>query len=405
MKKIFCIITILILSIISCQKNNTTDPTVSGDGLTYPDSSMYSRDFRILTINSDGNEDFSTAAKFYRVAEYDKLDIYVEENLGYKKENIDYIANEFNKYYDEEVRIYGTHTDVDNNNKIIIVLYELDDSLNGFFHPWDLQQDKLNNGEILYLNLKKVNEDPDYMSGTILHELQHLINYNVHFGKKEMSAWLNEALSESTSVLFNEATAKSRIDEFNSYTKGYYCFYTWNLPFILNVFANYPSASVFMNWLYQKNGGNSDVFKNIAANSSDEDYQKVLSSVSYIGASSWDNLLLNWLEGIDNGEVAGAKLVIQNAGSRTLLYPGAAVVYSGKSYAADPNLVTRDIGEGIEITLNKNTDLNGAYTLFIVPQSSLSVQASKKYKTADDKISIPKYKHILFDKDGNIKKY
>ncbi|MBW5395846.1 peptidase M30, partial [Brachyspira hampsonii] len=235
MKKILCVIAISILYIISCNRNNVTSPIELIEGLTYPNSSMYSRNFRILSIDSAGNEDLSASAKFYRIAEYDKLDIYIEENEGYRKENIDYIVSEFNKHYDEEIRIYGNHTDVDGNNKIIIVLYDIKNytggNINGFFHYFDLMKDRLNNGEILYMNIKVVNQDADYMSGTILHELQHLINWNVNYIKNgsEMSTWLNEALSESTSVVFNEATASSRIFEFKN-MNGYYCFYTWNLP-------------------------------------------------------------------------------------------------------------------------------------------------------------------------------
>ncbi|MEI0797919.1 hypothetical protein R4Q14_06300 [Brachyspira intermedia] len=41
-----------------------------------------------------------------------------------------------------------------------------------------------------------------------------------------------------------------------------------------------------------------------------------------------------------------------------------------------------------------------------IPKAS-SIQASKMYKTVseDDKPYVPKYRHILFDKDGKIKEY
>ncbi|WP_256097161.1 hypothetical protein [Brachyspira hampsonii] len=41
--------------------------------------------------------------------------------------------------------------------------------------------------------------------GVMMHELQHLINYNMNAinGNREMDVWLDEALSESTSYIYN----------------------------------------------------------------------------------------------------------------------------------------------------------------------------------------------------------
>lgn len=274
---------------------------------------------------------------------------------------MDYIAKVFNDNYAEEVRIYGNHTDVDKNGKIIILLFEINSNyegsvVTGYFYSGDLILGYHNNAEILYMDIKLVNEDPQYMAGTIQHEFQHLINFNVNYieSNKEMSTWLNEALSESTSVLFSPYTVNSRINEFNLSTSGYYCFYTWDLP--LNVFANYPSASVFMNWLYEKNSRNSSVFQSIAKDSSANDYQRVFNNVnSFTSASSWDDLLFKWLEGINNKEVSGAELKIQNACTSISLFPGALVAYSGTLTQTDANLVTANLGGGIELALNKDT--------------------------------------------------
>ncbi|MBW5390310.1 peptidase M30, partial [Brachyspira hampsonii] len=189
-----------------------------------------------------------------------------------------------------------------------------------------------------------------------------------------------------------------------NYMSGYYCFYTWNLP-LYNLFANYPSVSVFVNWLYKKNNNNSSVFQNIAKYSSSEDYERVLNNVSFTGASSWDDLLLKWIDGIKNNEVAGAYLKVQPSESTIPLFPGAAVIYSG-SIQSSGNLVTKDLGNGYQAALNKDTYIgnNPTYINITTPKSS-SVQASKMYDTASDKPYTPKYRHVLFDKDGNIKEY
>ena len=418
MKKIFCTIIILILSIVSCGKNNVTNPAESVDGLIYPNNSMGQKTFK-ADYKEQGNKPYD----FYKVAEYDKLIVYVIAGSGYKPESVDYIANVFNDNYDEEVRIYGEHTDVDKNGKIIILLLELNASysgvtIGGYFYGYDLLLDKNNNAEILYMDIKKVNEDPKYMAGTIQHEFQHLINFNVNYIRngRQMSTWLNEALSESTSLLFSQTTADSRINEFNKATLGYYCFYTWNLPsesvYPNNpnskyIFANYPSASVFMNWLYQKSGKNSSVFQNIAKYSSLVDYDRVLNNVSFTGASSWDDLLLKWIEGVANGEVEGANIEKQEENNNVNLYPGAIVAYNGTLSSSD-NLVTRKLSSGLELALNKDTYVGSSPTHINidVPKIEL-IQASRMYKTVskDDKPYIPKYRHILFDKDGKIKEF
>ncbi|ELV04992.1 peptidase M30, partial [Brachyspira hampsonii] len=269
----------------------------------------------------------------------------------------------------------------------------------------DLLLNQNNNAEILYMDIKIVNENPEYMAGTIQHEFQHLINFNVNYieNGKEISTWLNEALSESTSVLFSPTTVSSRIKEFNI-MNGYYCFYTWNLP-IYNLFANYPSVSVFVNWLYQKNNNNPSVFQNIAKYSSAEDYNRVLNNVSFTGASSWEDLLFKWIDGLKNNEVAGAKLQVQPSESTIPLFPGAAVIYRG-SIQSSGNLVIKDLGNGYQAALNKDTYIgnNPTYINIITPKES-SVQASKMYKTVSDEPYIPKYRQVLFDKDGNIKEY
>ena len=410
MKKIFLMLFLLVV-LSSCQEVSNILGVNIDPSLTYPDETMPKKTFNVFTFGLSGNI-IGKTSQFYKVAEYPKLDIYVMASSGYKPESVDYIANVFNDNYAEEVRIYGEHTDVDKNGKIIILLFEINASYSGaittgYFYGYDLLDGKNNNAEILYMDIKKVNEDPQYMAGTIQHEFQHLINYNVNFiqNNREMSSWLNEALSESTSLLFSQTTVDSRIDEFNTVTFGYYCFYTWDLP-LQNVFANYPSASVFMNWLYQKNGKNSSVFQNIAKYSSLDDYNRVLNNVSFTGASSWDDLLFKWIEGISNNEVAGANLQIQEVGDTVSLYPGAAVAYVGNIQATG-NLVTKDLPDGIQIALNKDTYVGKSPTPIDINVPEIELIQASKYKSVskDDKPYIPKYRHILFDKDGKIKEY
>ena len=214
-------------------------------------SPFYSIDndgFAVYRASSSGSGLSSDFIKANIVKETENLIVFIENGKKYDSNNLDLVCEEFEKYYDKEKLIYGNHTDVDNNGKIIILFLNLNpqsnnkSKLNGYFNPADLINGYGNNADMLYMDLGGLNNYPEYTAGTILHELQHLINYYMNVIQKgsEMEVWLNEALSESTSVLFNKSTVKSRNNEFNNI--NYYCFYTWDLP--INIFANYPSASV-----------------------------------------------------------------------------------------------------------------------------------------------------------------
>ena len=259
------------------------------------------------------------------------LQIYAESGYSYSLYNIRQVAQKFENNYRQMINIYGSHTDMDNNGKIKLLFVDINKNNNsdsyviGYFLQNDLIYGSANNGEILYMDINLLNSSPDTIAGTVLHEFQHLINFNVNYLKKgkEMSLWLDECLAESTAILFDDSVVKTRIKEFNDI--DYYCFYTWYLPYpYQNYFVNYPSASVFMNWLYTKSGKNSNIFRNIAKSTYSADYDKVLKSVSSYGfGNNWENLLKDWINGVKNGAVSGVS--IKTRSYTTYLYPGAAI--------------------------------------------------------------------------------
>ncbi len=366
--------------------------------------------YYVLRINSYDQQKVDYV-KFDEIYESDNLIMYVESGYSAPSSAASYISQEFDKYYNDMISVYGQHTDVDNNGKIKILLFNINSSsssssVTGYFYPLDLLG-QFNNGEILYMDLMSLNVSPRYMAGTIFHELQHLINFNVNALEKsrEMSLWLNEALSESTSVLFSPTTVTSRINEFNNIS--YYCFYTWDLP--IDVFANYPSASVFMNWLYKRSGNNSNIFKTIAGSYIINDYTRVVNSVSSLAiGNSWDSLLLKWIEAVANNEISGAKLSLSKSGASIQLYPGALVAYSG-SLNSSGNLVTKSLSSGIQLALNKDTYIGSSPSSIniTIPNSSYSLRASKSYNSSSEVSQNykSKYRNILFGNDGKIKKY
>ena len=358
MKKLLILICLFSLSFYSCAIRNSLAPKVGLDA---------SRTFTAQVMkggNSAGYFNFPSTL----IKTTDSLAIYLENGKNVSLYALNKMAQEFDYCYDRMTNIYGGHSDVDGNGKIIILLMQINmEGKNGttlaYFNPNDMYNG--NYGEILYMDIDKVNDKTDNAIGTLIHEFQHLINYSHYLNgeRRAMDSWLNEALSESTSVLFNKATAKSRIEEFNNITNKYYCFYTWDLPASYG-FVNYPSTSIFMHWLYNKNGSNSKIFKEIAQSSQPLEYMKVLTAAKNCGiisnTNTWEDLLFSWMSDlITNNNVPKVDStnasVKTNAESSVNLYPGMMVV-STKSTTQNGNIVVRKVNSA-NIILNKDTTL------------------------------------------------
>lgn len=355
-------------------------------------------DFYVMRINGS---QYAEKIKIFKVEETANLIIYAESGYSINYNYVIYVAKKFEDNYSKMINIYGNHTDVDKNGKIIILFQKINANISGnsivmgYFLPNDLIYGDFNNAEILYMDINLLNKNPQLIAGTVLHEFQHLINFNVNYIQKgkDMSLWLNESLSESTSILFDSYMTRNRIDEFNNI--NYYCFYTWDLPFYPNMFVNYPSASVFMNWLYQKNNRNESVFRNIAHSSESEDYKKVLGAAGY--GNNWEGLLINWIDGIKKGQVNGAKINNWNSTWTTTayLYPGA-LVYGNSKIHVNPSTDLSDNPQAIRAQIYEDN--------FIITSRSADNTANENniYLQTTQK---PKYIDLVFDKDGKIKKY
>ena len=353
---------------------------------------------RFYVVRMKSSRQIPDAAEVKMIGETDHLIIYAESGYNVNYNYVNYVAKKFEDNYNSLINIYGNHTDVDKNGKIIILLIKINDNISsgdsvvmGYFLPSDLFYGEFNNAEILYMDINILNANPYIIAGTVLHEFQHLINFNVNDIQKasSMSLWLNESLSESTSVLFDSYTANARIEEFNEI--NYYCFYTWELPYpYQNYFVNYPSASVFMNWLYVKNGRNSNIFKKIASSSQSQDYNKVLYAVS---GNNWGNLLKDWINGVRNGQVGGATVRVRSSAT---LYPGAVV------------------WDGSQVRVNSSTELDNPSSAAIrISTKSSSVMGRSMLNSDendDEEVSLqnngkPRYIDLALDIDGKIRKY
>ena len=344
MKKILFLIFLSIL-FSSCHLRNLTGNGEITDKKT----------FKAQRINSSGYGP-DEVVNAYLVKETEHLAIYVENKYSISDYSLTRIWQDFENYYKDMINIYGEHTDMDGNSKIILVLMKLNQTTSsdvstvlGYFRPSDLIYGKGNNGEILYMDINKCNLDPNKMVGTILHEFQHLINFNLN--KDNIDVWLNEALSESATILFNDNTTLDRMSEFNK-LGGYYSFYTWNLPSDWNggslgdnttqksISSSYPSSSMFMYWLYIKANKNKDIFKDLVRTKYLSSSARIYTIATKYGilSTSWEDLLLKWIIDVDQGVVKKDEQhrAFVNAYKHkvSVLYPSAVLVVA-KNEVAD----------------------------------------------------------------------
>ena len=164
-----------------------------------------------------------------------------------------------------------------------------------------------------------------------------------------------------------------------------------------------------MNWLYIKNNYNEEVFKIIASSKENNAYKKVLAISSSI-PSSWDNLLFQWIEDIDNGIVSGVKInKIKNYDNSSIpLYPGALLVCDsadGLNIESDNSLLikTKKNNNSL-ILLNSDTYTGNKPTSINIKlgynNNSYILRSMKSSIQNDSYLNIisntkPKYRNIL----------
>ena len=389
MKKSYIFLFIIFIFIISCG-NKVTAPSVS-DITYYDPNEAIIKTYPYNLYDGITSTFVGTEGAFKKIAESANAIIYVEESQidkGITKAGVISFLREFENYLPREIEIYGEIPDFDGNGKVIFLMADLNTNattseLGGYFQPSDLLYGKNGAaGEYLHVNLPV----SDITLGIMMHELQHLINaYNNLMQGKSMDIWLNEALSESTSLIFSEPIAKEREDIFNKST--YYSFYTWNLAYSStsgivpvggdgNILMSYASSSMFMKWLDSKTGGNQEIYKEIAhspsAPTSEQRLMNVLSKHGF--ANDMDTVLLDWIEAINNGDITGLKLSAIdpddpkfNINGSIPLLPKSLVLYStanNTQITTGGKLLTRQLGQtGLSAVINTSVNKTAGIAL------------------------------------------
>lgn len=415
MKKIYTFLFIIFMFIISCG-NKVTSPN---DGtITYYDPNNAIVKTYTYNINDAAIGGMVAAeGAFKKIAESANAIIYVEESQidkGITKMDILSFLREFENYVPKEIEIYGEIPDFDGNGKVIFLMANLNTNattsiMGGYFSSSDLIYGKSGvPGEYLHINV------PTSKStiGLMMHELQHLINYynNAMLKNKAMDIWLNEALSESTSHIFSKPMAEQREYIFN--TSTYYSFYTWNLAYSSNsgivpvggdgnILMSYASSSMFMKWLDIKTGGKQEIYKEIAHSdpslTGEERLMNVLSK--YNLGNDINEVLLNWIEAINNGDITGLKLSAIdpddpkfNINGSIPLLPKSLVLYStanNTQITTGGKLLTRQLGQtGLSAVINTSVNKTAGIALAadvenLTIKKAANLNSSIKYQRAN----------------------
>ena len=102
--------------------------------------------------------------------------------------------------------LFGSESDVDANDKVLLLFTELEANTGGYFDPNDLVAGRRNDADMVYCRAPRDQDGARYadarnrLLSTLAHELQHLINFNqkrLLRGVGPEEVWISEGLSNN----------------------------------------------------------------------------------------------------------------------------------------------------------------------------------------------------------------
>ena len=383
-KLLFIYLSIFTVFIVSCG-NKVLNPSENVYGITYYDvNNTETAKFNIANLNENNGIDSIASSEFKKIAESSHAIVYIQSGKSFDMNTVKELFTKFEANYDEEVRIYGEPISFPtiNNDKLVFLIYNFypksEGYFAGFFNPSDFYDDKpdtLNKGKYMYINITTISYT-DLIVGTMLHEFQHLINASVNIinGGKAMDLWLNEALSESTSVLFSHFTADDRKKFVSLF--HYYSFYSWYIDKIIgykenSIYFSYSGSSVFMRWILEKGGR--EAIRDIAHSSPSLDTRtRLVNSVQGLNiGNSVEEIFKSWIKDMYNGKVSDIKFdtmdfmddrfdrTLMDSSQRLPLAPGGFIIYDANKYNLNNQSIKTeplDAANNIYLAWNGNFD-------------------------------------------------
>lgn len=243
--------------------------------------------------------------------------VFAENGHGITPETAQEIADEFdNEIYEPIVDAFGEASDVDNNGKVVIFLLDIIDGYSGggfvagYFDPTHqfakTTYTNSNEMDMLFMDVDPLVPASDQFYGTLAHEFQHLINFNVAYlegNGVEFDVWINEGLSTAAEYVYSGTIdVDGRVAWFNADPTGSISagnnFFVWN-GFWENEgdqLSNYATAYLFFQWLRIHAPNGVEIYGDIISSGS-RNYQAVLSAATASGGefpSTWSTLMRAW---------------------------------------------------------------------------------------------------------------
>lgn len=209
-------------------------------------------------------------------------------------------ANKITAEFDNNISpkitsVFGQPSDIDSDNKINILCFDIKDGFSGsggyvagYFDPSDLYANNYTNPysnqmEVFYIDTYPAmgtgsTKDVTECYDTVAHEFQHMVNWNRNIfiennapESLNTNIWLQEALSEAASQVYSGQVSQSRIDYYNSSST-----ITSGSPLLkwTSTLDNYSLSYLFFQYLKLQVGIGDAVFTEIVLNTHN-DYQAV----------------------------------------------------------------------------------------------------------------------------------
>ncbi|MBQ9833298.1 MAG: hypothetical protein IJO48_06165 [Clostridia bacterium] len=237
-------------------------------------------DNRYFNIYADLNDYDLSSVKFKLAAKGEHCYIWIisGEQYALTSEEATAMALEYDsKIYDNMRNDFGEHIDPEENGMLNILVYNIQDGFGfttngytcGYFSYSDIypEEEYGNNAAMIHIDTYPTIHWKDEYNiqeaySTIVHELQHLINFsqflnNPNSPEEEssiMSDWLNECCSlAAEELIYPNSVASSRLDKFMSsyvpYAEGA-SLYSWSEDII-----NYSMVYLFGQYIRMQTGG------------------------------------------------------------------------------------------------------------------------------------------------------
>lgn len=259
---------------------------------------------KFWVINDTNNLDYQIEAVLKHSGQRGEIWVHNNEITSVQAKEM---GNEFDQnIYPLITKNFAKESDVDQNQKISILVFDIQDGFNGsggyiggYFYARDLYNEPYSNrSEIFYIDtypsmgFTKSSYDVSNAYSTIAHEFQHMVNFNqnvlVEKGE-EMEVWLDEALAMAAEHMYLNEPLSDRVSYYErsaSIARGHSLL---NWDYEGDVLSNYSLSYLFGQYFRIQTQQGDSIYKELLASEKngtealEEIIQKYISSNKSLG--------------------------------------------------------------------------------------------------------------------------